>query len=274
MGMAPIETDPRNPYAAPRAELDLAPHSSGTLPANIAGAVAGHYDFTVGDVMDEAWKLVKGMKGAFWGAGILIGIVYLVVDTLASVFIRAIMGGEPSLIVSSLYNGLVGALLTPLVMGMHMMCVRRALGQPISFSTAFEYFSKFGTALAAGLLVTLFTYLGLLALIIPGIYLAVAYEMTIQLVGDQNLSASDAMKTSRKAIAHKWWAVFGLGLLVALLTALSALALLIPLIWTIPWMMMTTGVLYRRIFYATGPAPATEPSPIGGGGPPPVSPGV
>ena len=124
------------------------------------------------------------------------------------------------------------------------------------------------------MLVTLFTYLGLLALIIPGIYLAVCYELTIQLVGDQNLSAADAMKTSRKAIAHKWWAVFGLGLLVGLLTALSALALLIPLIWTIPWMMMTTGVLYRRIFYATGPAPAAEPSPIGGGGPPPVSPGV
>ena len=118
--MAPIETDPRNPYAAPRAELDLAP-PSGTLPANIAGAVAGQYDFTVGDVMDEAWKLVKGMKGAFWSAGILIGIIYLVVDTLASLVIRAAMGGEPSLIVSSLYNGLVGALLTPLAMGMHMI---------------------------------------------------------------------------------------------------------------------------------------------------------
>ena len=257
--MAPIETEPKNPYEAPRAELDVAPPPA-TLPANIAGAIQGRYDFTVGEVMDEAWKLVKGMKASFWGASIVIGLIYLVIDTIFSLILGMFLGDQPNMIVKSLYNGFVGALLTPITMGVSMMCVRRALGQPISFSTAFSYFSQFGTALAAGLLMTLFTYLGLLVVIIPGIYLAVAYQLTIQLVCDQKLSASEAMKTSRKAITHQWWKVFGLGLLVALLTAVSALGLLIPLIWTIPWALMTSGVLYRRIFYAPVMDAAEAPS--------------
>ena len=44
--------------------------------------------------------------------------------------------------------------------------------------------------------------------------------------------------------------MFGLSLVVGILTTLSALALFIPLIWTIPWSMMASAVLYRRIFYA------------------------
>ena len=253
---------PTNPYAAPQAELDVAPPSAG-LPANIAGAVAGRDDFTVGEVMDEAWKLVKGMKASFWGAAIVIGLIYLVVDTVFGLVLGAFFSEQPPLVLRTVYNGFVGALLTPLTLGMYMMCVRRALGQPISFSTAFGYFNQFGTALVAGLLITLFTYLGILALLLPGIYLAVAYQLTFQLIGDQRLSASDAMRTSRKAITHKWWSVFGLGLVMGLMLVFSMLPLFIPLIWTFPWFMMTTAVLYRRIFYAPAPAAAAGPPPVG-----------
>ena len=35
--------------------------------------------------MDEAWGLVKGMKASFWGAAIVIGLIYLVVDALTGV---------------------------------------------------------------------------------------------------------------------------------------------------------------------------------------------
>lgn len=259
-------TAPTNPYAAPRAELDVAPPSIG-LPANIAGAVEGKYDFTVSEVMDEAWKLTKGMKGAFWGAAIVIGLIYFVVLMIGGVVIGLLMD-TPNAVVQQVFNAIVGTLLAPLVMGLEMMCVRRALGQPISFSTAFSYFPKAGTAIAAALLTTLFTYLGLLLLIIPAIYLGVGYSLTMQLIGDRDLSAGDAMKTSRRAIKHKWWGVFGLFTLVGLITGSSAMLLLIPLIWTMPWMMMTTAVLYRRIFYA----PVAAAAPAAAVGPPTVAP--
>jgi hypothetical protein len=256
-------TDAKNPYQAPQAELDAA---ATDLPVNLADAINGRYRFTVGEVMDEAWRLVKGMKGPFWGAAIVLGLMYGAFELIGGLALTMVYPGEPNFVVKQLYQGILGALATPLIMGLQMMCVRRALGAAVSFSTAFDYFPRAGTAIVAALLVFLLTAAGLALLIIPGIYLAVAYELTTALVCDQKLSAWQAMETSRRAITHQWWSVFGLGLLVALLTGLSALGLLIPLIWTVPWAMLTTGVLYRRIFYASQPTvaegpPAAAPAP-------------
>jgi uncharacterized membrane protein len=215
----------------------------------------------VGEVMDEAWRLVKGMKGTFWAAAIVVGLIYLLFDTVFEMVFAAGVSKAPNLITKQLFQEVIGALMTPVTMGIQMMCVRRALGAPISFGTAFSYFSRSGTALAAAFLVMLLTDLGLVALVIPGIYLALAYSMTTQLVCDQGLTAWQAMEVSRRAITHHWWSVLGLGLLVGLLTVVSALGLLIPLIWTVPWALMTSGVLYRRIFYATR-APVADGPPV------------
>jgi uncharacterized membrane protein len=176
---------------------------------------------------------------------------------------NAVAGGPPGVIGKQISSSVVSALMTPFTAGLYMMCVRRALGQPISFGTAFSYLPRTGTLLATGFLTLIVVAFGLVFLIIPGIYLALGYSLAEQLVCDQGLSAWKAMETSRRAIHHKWWRVLGLGLLVGLLTAVSALGLLIPLIWTIPWLLMTTAVLYRRIFYAPVPGVTTA-------GPPPA----
>ena len=261
--MGPIE--PVNPYEPPKAELDAAP-ASGPL-ASLEDAIAGRYDFQVAEVMGEAWRLVKGMKASFWGASIVVGLIYGVFGEIFGFVVGQFLDIPPDGLASQVYggilNGIVGALMTPLTLGLEMMCVRRALDQPISFATAFAYFSKIRTILVGAFLALLLTSLGFAALIIPGIYLMVAYQMTNQLIGDQQISAWEALETSRKAIHHKWWSVFGLNLLVGLLTVLSVVGIIL-LIWTIPWALMTTGVLYKRIFYAATPtpaAPSTAPAP-------------
>jgi hypothetical protein len=248
--MGPAE--PLNPYQAPRAE-PVAIESTGQLSPAIEDAIAGRYHFTIGGVMSEAWQLVKGLKASLWGALIVVGVIGGVVQIMAALILGLLIGNETSVsnvVVKQLFNLLIGALMTPLTMGLQMMCVRRALGLPVSFGTAFEYFHRGGPAIVGALLVMLLGYLGLALLIIPGIYLFVAYSLSTQLIADQQFGAWRAMETSRRAITHRWFGVFGLFLLVAVVTGLSALALLIPLIWTIPWAMMTVGVLYRRIFYA------------------------
>jgi len=241
---------PMNPYEAPKAELDtlLGP----SMPANLADAIAGRYQFTVGEVMDESWRLIKGMKASFWGAAVLIGLIYLVASFVVGMAVTLAVPAGGGAIVRQVVNSVLNVLMTPFIAGLEMMCVRRALGLPVSFGTAFGYFPKLGAVLGGAFLVTLFAWLGTLALIIPGIYLIVGYELVTKLICDQNLSPWRAMETSRKAITRRWWSVFGLGLLVALLTGVSGLVL-VPLIWTVPWLMMTTAVLYRRMFYAQAP---------------------
>ena len=248
--------EPTNPYAPPQATLDVEPRLA-VLPANLEAAVEGRYDFTVGEVMDEAWKLVKGMKASFWGAAIVVVLIDLVGDTILSIMFGFFLSGEPNAAVKQAFRSVVSALMTPVTMGMTMMCVRRALGAPISFSTAFSYYGRAWPALGGALLGLLMTALGTVALVLPGIYLSVAYTFLVPLICDQGLSPWQALETSRRAVTHRWWSVFGLGLLVVLLTGVSALGLLIPLVWTIPWLLMTNAVLYRQIFYApAAPVPA------------------
>jgi len=94
----------------------------------------------------------------------------------------------------------------------------------------------------------LLIYLGMILLLIPGIYLAVAYMLAIPLIVERGLSPWQAMEASRKAITQHWFKVFGLFLLLGLIVSISAIPLGIGLIWTIPLFVMVMGVLYRTIF--------------------------
>jgi hypothetical protein len=244
-----MTNEPRDMAAPPALHADAA---MGT-PGSIESAVAGRYDFDIGDVMSEAWRLVKGFKGTFWAASILIYVMALVSAFIWGRISIAIFGGQRNGIGPAIFNGLIGTFMMPLFAGVTAMVVKRAAGMPVSFSTAFAYLGKVPVLAAGGLLTTLMTYVGFALLIIPGFYLAVAYVMTMPLIALNNVGAWEAMEISRKAVGHRWFRVLGLNLAVGFLVMLSALPLGIPLIWTIPWAALVIGVLYRRIFGLPAP---------------------
>ena len=236
-------SDERNPYQPPRAALDAE-----RLIASPAGsfddAIAGRYDFRIGEVMSEAWGLVSGFKGPFWGAAVLTyGLLFCVTYVW-----RLVFGGGLNVVAGFLVQAAITALMRPLLVGLVAMAVRRAAGLPVRFSMAFSYLHRAPVFIVAGFLTTALTYVGLVFFLIPGIYLSIAYGMTFPLLAFNELGAWEAMEASRKAITHHWWRVFFLYMAVGLLTGLSALAILIPLIWTAPWALLVLGVLYRRMF--------------------------
>jgi uncharacterized membrane protein len=65
---------------------------------------------------------------------------------------------------------------------------------------------------------------------------------------DKGLSPWQALEASRKAITPRWFAVFGMLLLLGLLFVLGAIPLLIGLIWITPLYLIALGILYRNIF--------------------------
>ena len=100
----------------------------------------------------------------------------------------------------------------------------------------------------AGLITTLLIYIGFILILIPGMYLAIAYCMTMPLIADRRLTPWQAIETSRKAVTKRWFSFFGLFLVVGLVIFGSALTLGIGLIWTAPWSINVIGVAYRRTF--------------------------
>lgn len=239
-----------NPYAIPTSELQEAP--SGDQAPSIELALSRGYDFSIGALISEAWQLTKGTKG------ILIGgfLVFYVVMFIASFVIGAVLGiftmfseNLALIIIGQVVTTiLASAVAYPFMAGLSMVGIRRAAGQPFSFNEIFSHFGRTVPLLITTIVMMLLIYIGIFLLVLPGIYLAVAYMLAIPLVVERGLSPWQALEASRKAISQHWFKAFGLFLLLGVIVIISAIPLGIGLIWTVPLFVVTMGVLYRTIF--------------------------
>lgn len=228
-------------YQAPAANLteDATSFSGG---GSIANGIAGNYSFTISDVISEAWGKINGFKGKFW----LAFLIYIGI-TIAVVVVASLLGGsmqQPAFL-GQLAQMLIGF---PLMAGLYMMGVKVAAGVPTAPGAVLAYFGKILPLIGAGILMYLLVAVGMILLIIPGIYLVVAYMFATPLVVDKNLSPWEALETSRKTVTHHWFQVFGLLIVNMLIVMIAAIPLGIGLIWALPLVIVTYGILYTKMF--------------------------
>lgn len=249
----------RNPFAPPRSDL-LSPVDPTQPAPGIEEALERGYDFSIGALLGEGWRNTRGIKWPIV-AGFLAFSAALFVAVSVLVFILASAGligsdsplaGMPGQLLLSL---LIGALTYPFFAGILMIGIRRAVGQPVAVGLVFGCFGHTLALAITGALMTVLVHLGTLLLILPGLYLSVAYLLAMPLVVERGLSPWQAMEASRKAISQHWFKVFGLLLLLGAILLVSALPLGIGLIWSLPLAVATFGVLYREIF---GVLPAAD----------------
>jgi len=245
-----------NPYAAPSSSLQQAPSDSQA--PSIEQALSRGYDFNIGELLGEAWQRVKGTKGIIIGGFLVfyavMFVVSLVLGGMLGIF-GALSESPAAVMLGELVIGvLASALAYPFMAGINMIGIRRAADQPISFNEIFSHFGRTLPLVITAVLMMLLIYLGMFLLIIPGLYLAVAYMLAIPLVVERGLSPWQALEASRKAISQHWFKSFGLFLLLGLITLVSAIPLGIGLVWSIPLFVIAMGVLYRIIFGVLPPA--------------------
>ena len=226
------------------------------------GAVSASDDFTIGGIISEAWDKVNGVKGVIIGGLIITSLIYGAISELLLLVLASmglIMENEFSMIwfITALLLGVLIAMLTYVFSaGMIMLGVRRAANQPVYFKNIFSYLGMMLPLAITALLTTVIISIGFSLFVLPGIYLSIAYSLAIPLVAERGLSPWEAMETSRKAINKCWFRVFGLCLVLSLIVAISAIPMLIGLIWSLPLAIIAMGILYRNLFgvQAMGPS--------------------
>ncbi len=255
-----------NPFAAPASNLQAIPDAAGV--PTIDEALSRGYDFGINDLLGEAWRRTKGTKGIIIGGFVvfyaalfaitnILTLVLTVFGVAGVAGIGLLGGGDGGMatgailaffIGSTLMMFLATALVYPFLAGINMIGIRAAAGQPVSFGEMFSHFGRFVPIVITSLLMSVLITIGYLLFVIPGIYLSVAYILAIPLVVERGLSPWQALETSRKAINQHWFKVLGLLLILGVLMSLSVFTLFIGLLWLIPLMVLTLGVLYRTIF--------------------------
>ena len=208
-------------------------------------------DFTVGELIKEAWQKTKGAKGSIWGGTI---VMYIILFTISfggmSAFQGFYKGTDPTMVMG--VNGvlqIVSSWLSMLMTGGIMLIgVHRVREQRVSWKMVFAGFSKALSITISLILMLSLVVIGFVFLILPGIYLSVGYALTLPLILDKGMGPWEALEASRKAIHKKWWTVFGIYLVMMLLYLVSVIPLGLGLIWTLPMFFVLTGVLYVRLF--------------------------
>lgn len=210
-----------------------------------------NFDFSIKNIIREAWEKTKGAKGTIWAGSAVMYLVLLVI-VAGGAFLFPSVAGEPATLTEAIGNALfqiVADLLSVLfTAGLFLMGIKRTAGETIHWKMIFKGFPCAGKIIVATILQFILIFIGFLLLILPGIYLIVGYTMTIPLIVDKGLSPWQAMEMSRKAVHKIWWRVMGTFCIMGLIIMGSFVPLGLGLIWTWPMFIILVGVMYRHFF--------------------------
>ena len=219
--------------------------------AMAAEILARDYTLDIGSCLRRGWALVRG---DFWT---FIGITALVLALLSAAGGFSISISQQTNVITersitgpnmSLLSMLIGG---PLMGGLYLYYLRKIRGAAASVETVFSGFSQRFLHLFLGSFVTwALTWLGILCLVLPGIYLFVIWIFTIPLIMDKRLEFWPAMQLGRRMVSKHFWQILGFSVVLALLCFAGFLALIVGVIFVAPVVIAALMYAYEDIFNA------------------------
>ena len=89
--------------------------------------------------------------------------------------------------------------------------------------------------------------IGLVCLVVPGIYLALRYGQYMYAIADRNLGPLEALKYSSDLTEGNRMSLFALAILSFLIAIAGVLCLFIGLLWAIPCLTLAQAFAYRYL---------------------------
>ena len=200
-------------------------------------------DWSISEVLKTANEKQVGFKFSYVKAIA----VYAAISILITLVQEATVGNAGD-VAASVIEILVTLILFPLGVGLGLLGIRRAAGKETPVSTLLEPYSQAIPLIVMFLLMAVLVVAGFFLLVLPGIYLSIAYSFAPYLITEKNMGVWEAMETSRKAITQYWWRYFGLMLIAALLIIVGSIPLLVGLIWVLPIVGIATGEVFAATF--------------------------
>lgn len=192
----------------------------------------------------ELRKDAKARMSGNWTAGVMLTLVVLIVSSLFA-SISYLVNNEALSLVCRIVIYLF--LSFPLTVGLYMAFLSFARGEELNVSTLFGAFNRtyYKKSVVLCFLMSIYTYLWMLLLIIPGFIKSLSYSMAPYiLIENPDISAEMAIRRSMAMMnGHKmdlfliYLGMIGLGIL-------SALLLFIPLLWIVPYYQVVLAKFY------------------------------
>jgi hypothetical protein len=176
----------------------------------------------VGQLLSTTWRIFTSHFAPFFTVTLLVYAPYgLLVNGL---LLEDLQDGEadPALAARLAVTVLAGLTVPAIVTALHVVLVQGlARGEEPTVGKALRGAGpRLGVVLLVGLLYSLLVLLGVIALLVPGIYLAIRLYFGTQSAVVDGEGATGALRRSWELVQGSWWLTFGCLVLVALLIGL------------------------------------------------------
>jgi hypothetical protein len=197
--------------------MATSPLSSGG-PAPVAWTAPTGIKATPGKWMGEGWDLVKQDMGNY----VLMSLIFF------------LLNGVPFI---------QGALIA----GFHIYTMKKIMGRRAEFADLFKGFNFFIPTLVAALLIGIFTGLGALLCIIPGLVVAAMYKFTYLFIVDKQMDFWPAMQASHAVVKNDYFGFTMFLLLAFLVNVVGFFCCFVGLLVTVPATIAAITVAYKEI---------------------------
>ncbi|MCF1752457.1 hypothetical protein [Mariniradius sediminis] len=205
--------------------------STNTNQERLAAMREKGYDFDLDQVFREFWEMF--LKQPLFSMAFTLLIFSL--QLLALVYLDK-------------FVFLFGLLLAPpLYSGFYLVAFKISAGQPVVYPDFFTGFTYYFPTVLIWLVGQVLVSLGIFALIIPGVYLAVAYNFAVLMAIFGGFDYWSALEESRKLITVRWWKFFVYTLLLLLINLGGILTFGVGLLVSVPVTFYSTYILFEQL---------------------------
>ncbi len=222
-------------------------------------------ELPVWDTMKAAWARVSGSKGAFWGSLLIFFVIMAGFGTLQAL-------SKDNQVVSVLLSLISNTLAYLMQFGLLYMGILRAKDLPIDYKMMFKAFDLqlvlyliglyvlqlviFLAPAAVGVVGVILYLTGSMAGMSIGVLLIIAAIFSFALLGirmslsmgfimDMNMAPLASIKSSFAATKGNFWNILVLFILEWLFMMVSMIPLGIGLIWSLPFVFICYGLMYK-----------------------------
>ena len=134
-----------------------------------------------------------------------------------------------------------------LIAGFHIYTIKRLSGRNAQIGDLVKGFDFFLHSLVASILIGFFTFLGVLALIIPGLVVAAMYKFTYLFIVDKRMEFWPAMQASHNLVKNDYFGFTMFLILAFLVNVLGFLCFIVGLFVTVPVTFAAITIAYKEL---------------------------
>lgn len=221
--------------------------SNEQTPSQLEKTLAKQYQFDAKSLFIRANNLVKDNFSSLFQASLVLFITLVLLGAIAQQFITVYEDGTYSFEHESIIEITAIVVLAPLITGLYMMGVSHARGHKTSVFSLFHYIPALLILALTHLVNNIIVQLGLVLLIVPGVYLWMATSFSLMLVADKSLTPIRAIILSCRVFNAYWSKLITIFAIFFLIFLTVPMTLGLSLIWVLPLYFSMLGLLYQEL---------------------------